>query len=323
MIDFLIKFCGIDSTFLDSARKNQKIYYQFISLFILITITSFISVFIFINDVMENLLYAFLIALFFSQVIFNYLRLIFSTINKSDYLGEYKESLLKRLRPHYLKFFMLFIFAVTISKPLEVKIFDSQISPFLDKFKENTIIDYERLLSSVSEDKINTILEEYEKDKEFNIIIGEEHKTIKYEYIEKEIQSIEAEDEEKIIIFESLISKSNFFVQKIKILSSNILLSWLVTLTFIFIFYLPFLIVLVNDDFSKYFHFKNQLNKKIILSEYELFKKLQKELFFNAVERELIIQKKYRDPPFNTLPIKNEIKYFKKGSLIEWLKNNN
>ena len=61
-----------------------------------------------------------------------------------------------------------------------------------------------------------------------------------------------------------------------------------------------------------------KISKKIILDEYEIFKKNYVALI-KRVNNDFEYHEKFIDPPFNNIKIKSKIKILKKGSLLKWI----
>jgi hypothetical protein len=116
---------------------------------------------------------------------------------------------------------------------------------------------------------------------------------------------------------------SNLFFQQIKILTNDVPESYLISLLIISLVFYPLYLILYDESFIKYFKIEEKYNHNIISSDYNQFSKLEKELFHKATGFKLEREAKYLDPPFNKKRIQDKNKYFKKGALVEWFKDEN
>jgi hypothetical protein len=312
--------CGFDIFILNSIKRNDFLLYFF--LFILIAVLSFVSVFKAVLEISDNNYVTIIIATFFSLFILNLFRLILSSLNRGDIKYESGTNF-QKLFPHLIKFFSLFVMALMISYPLEIMIFENQINSHLRKYKSELVTDYTRTLENIQSKNIEEMTTAYENEKEFLILINEPEKIQDVKELEEKIVLIEKQIDIDVKKYKKVINKSSFFAQKINILNKNIPLSFLFTMLMIALFYSPLLLLLLNNEFVEYFSLKNKINRKLVENKYSEFIDLRDQLFIKSTGNKIRILTKFSDPPFNLTPITSNIKNFKKGSLIEWLKTNN
>ena len=320
MNNLLKILCGFDFYILSNIKRKDFFLYLF--LFILIVVLSFVSVFKATSEISNNSYITIIIASFFSLFILNLYRLILSSLNRGD--SKYESGTnFQKLFPHLIKFISLFILAIMIAYPLEIMVFDNQINSNLRIYKSELVKDYSRSLENIQSKNIEEMTSAYENEKEFLILINETDKIGDIKELEKKIVLIEKQIDLDVKEYRKVINKSTFFAQKINILNKKIPSSFLITMLMIALFYSPLLLLLLNNEFIEYFNLKNKINKGIVENKYSEFVELRDQLFIKSTGNKITIETKFSDPPFNLIPIVSNVKNFKKGSLIEWLKTNN
>ncbi|MGY8923611.1 MAG: DUF4407 domain-containing protein [Flavobacteriales bacterium] len=313
-------FCGFDLYILSRIKRNDFVLYFF--LLILIVILSFVSLLKAVSEISENNYVMIIIATFFSLFILNLYRLILSSLKRGDVKYESGTNF-QKLFPHLIKFISLLILALMISYPLEVLIFKNKINPHLVKYRSELVKDYSRTIEKIQLKNIEEMTTAYENEKEFLILINEPDKIVNVKELEKKIVLIENQIDLDIKEYRKVVNKSSFFAQKINILNKKIPSSYLFTILMIALFYYPLILLLLSNEFIEYFNLKNKINRSLVENKYSKFVELRDQLFVESTGSKRVISTKFSDPPFNLIPIKNNIKNFKKGSLIEWLNTNN
>jgi hypothetical protein len=77
-----------------------------------------------------------------------------------------------------------------------------------------------------------------------------------------------------------------------------------------------------DPTFKLYFEAEEASNNYLIKMYWRKYSKEQEERFYKTTGKKLIRQSLYQDPPFNRLKSIDKTRYLKKGSLVEWFKNN-
>ena len=312
--------CGFDVFILNNMKRNDFVLY--FSLSLSITFLSFISISKAVHEILDNYFGALFIGIFSTLFIINLFRLILSSINRGDQTFESRTNS-QKLFPHLIKFFSLLVLAVMISYPLEIIIFKNQINSHLKIYKSEIVREYSRILENINTANIEEMIMAFEEEKQFLILINEPEKIRDFKEIKEEIVLIEKQMDMDISQYKNVVAKSTFFAHFIKIINNKIPLSYFFTLLIIGLFFTPLLLILLNNDFVEYFKLKNKINTSLIKSEYSDFTVLRDQLYIKSTGKEINIRQNFSDPPFNLIPIENNINYLKKGSLLEWFKLNN
>jgi len=319
---FLINICGFDPVILKNDEIANLTFNRFAYSFLTIILLSILANFIVFYNTIENIFYSIIIALFFSLIIINLYRLIIVT--SSPYNLKITLKNIKNHFGHYIiKVVLLLMIFFVISKPIETFIFKNKISKNLDDYKIKSVDNYRTSIEKQSNKKIEGLIESYEINKESNEFVGATSDSLNIIKLELKIKNIEEVNESKILYFQDKMDDSNLFFQQIKILTNDVPESYLISLLIISLVFYPLYLILYDENFMKYFQIEEKYNHNIISSDYTQFSTLEKELFYKAAGFKLEREAKYSDPPFNKKRIQDKNKYFKKGALVEWFKDEN
>lgn len=319
---FLIYICGFDPVILKNDDIADLTFNRFAYSFLTIILLSILANFIVFYNTIENIFYSIIIAVFFSLIIINLYRLIIVT--SSPYNLKITLKNIKNHFGHYIiKVVLLLMIFFVISKPIETFIFKNKISKNLDDYKINSVDNYRTSIEKQSNKKIEGLIESYEINKESNEFVGATSDSLNIIKLELKIKNIEEVNESKILYFQDKMDDSNLFFQQIKILTNDVPESYLISLLIISLVFYPLYLILYDENFMKYFQIEEKYNHNIISSDYTQFSTLEKELFYKAAGFKLEREAKYSDPPFNKKRIQDKNKYFKKGALVEWFKDEN
>ena len=319
---FLINICGFDPVILKNDEIADLTFNRFAYSFLMIILLSILANFIVFYNTIENIFYSIIIALFFSLIITNLYRLIIVTSSPNNL-----KITLKNIKNHFghyiIKVVLLLMIFFVISKPIETFIFKNKISKNLDDYKINSIDNYRYSLEKQSNREIEGLIDNYEINKSYKILSESVIDSSALIQLELKIKNIEEINESKILDFQDKMDDSNLFFQQIKILTNDVPESYLISLLIISLVFYPLYLILYNENFMKYFKIEEKYNHNIISSDYTQFNTLEKELFYNSTGFKLEREAKYSDPPFNKKRIQDKNKYFKKGALVEWFKDEN
>ena len=319
---FLIYICGFDPVILKNDDIADLTFNRFAYSFLTIILLSILANFIVFYNTIENIFYSIIIAVFFSLIIINLYRLIIVT--SSPYNLKITLKNIKNHFGHYIiKIVLLLMIFFVISKPIETYIFKNKISKNLEDYKINSIDNYRYSLEKQSNREIEGLIDNYEINKSYKILSESVIDSSDLIQLEIKIKNIEEVNESKILDFQDKIDDSNLFFQQIKILTNDVPESNLISLLIIVLIFYPLYLILYDENFMKYFKIEEKYNNNIISSDYVQFSTLEKELFYDATGFKLEREAKYSDPPFNKKRIQDKNKYFKKGALVEWFKDEN
>jgi len=98
-------------------------------------------------------------------------------------------------------------------------------------------------------------------------------------------------------------SQIGFILNAINELNNNVPGIWAITFLTILLIISPFIIKFTVKPDDKYFSIQENINREIILNNYEDFKSLYNQEFLNNFSLNINVKEKFYDPPFNKSPI--------------------
>lgn len=318
MINLLFILLGFDKEVLKSKEGGSGTILFFTFLYILILSLSLYACYYAGYLLSDNMFSAVLICLFLTYIMHNMYRLIIATSHEGNSLTTSKE-IYKYIS---VKGFLVVILSIFISSSLCVSVFDSEINMDLKKYKSNLASDYQELLSTRYGGQIAELNKVYQDEMEFNLLINQTNNINDSLVLQKNLLQIEQLKQAKIDNFNSAIISSNFFLRRI-IIICDYPKFWLITILIVFFFLLPLYIFNSSAYFLNYQLTIEDNNNKLVLEEYDSFKRTYVNLLSASSGQEITINERYEDPPFNTISITREDMILQKGSLLEWLKKYN
>jgi hypothetical protein len=254
------------------------------------------------------------LALFFAWMVSNIYLLLLLTLeeNPLPHISENKYFKLSKI----LRYAAILFFALFISKPLEVVLFNKQVIPHLTTYKKNTLQDMESDIENIYADFISknqALITKLSKDK---ILLGKNISEDSLRYA-NEITDYQNQIIKDKKIAATLVFSANYMVERIRIISYKIPLAWLVTGLICFLFLSPILIKEKALKNTSYYSKRREIETEMVLSQYQEFRKVYERIFverFNVLPQNL---SNYLDPPFNTRK-KNSVNiYLHKDQLID------
>ncbi len=316
MIRWLCYLVGVDFA---QIKSGNNILLAFAGLILFVLSLAAFGFYYAIYNTTESLILGIIVAAFFTLLILNIYRLVFSIsegeLTKYDKFWDVSKFVLKRG-------FILIALSLFISKSLEVYIFKDQLKFHVNNYKNGLKRDFNRTLEIGLLKDRQSIDEEYERriydDKLFDKFLAENVKKYALERDRKLIEIQKKVDLENSVI-QQKINASNFFITKIKLLFTHIPESWLLTLIIISIFLSPFYVFLLTPLFTEYDTACASASRQIIIDEYNSFKEMYPIFMMKSMGHELNFEEKWEDPPFNTIKIGPPYRVLKKGSLLKWI----
>ena len=315
MIKFLSILLGFDNNILKSKEGGSADIFPFILLYMLILSISLYACYYAGYLLTDNVFSAALLSLFLTYIMHNMYRLIIATSYEGNSLTTTKE-IYKYIS---VKGFLVVILSIFISCSLCVSVFNSEINLELKYYKSNLAADYEKSLSSSYRSQIADLEQSYENEKALNLLMNKTNSINDNLVLQENLLQIEQLKQSKIETFNSSILASNFFIQRIVIISNHPKF-WLITIMSVLFFLWPLYIFNSSEYFLNYQLTIVNNNNKLVLTEYNNFKNTYINLLSVKSGQEITINETYEDPPFNTIPITREEMILQKGSLLEWIK---
>ena len=315
MIKFLSILLGFDNNILKSKEGRSADIFPFILLYMLILSISLYACYYAGYLLTDNVFSAALLSLFLTYIMHNMYRLIIATSYEGNSLTTTKE-IYKYIS---VKGFLVVILSIFISCSLCVSVFNSEINLELKYYKSNLAADYEKSLSSSYRSQIADLEQSYENEKALNLLMNKTNSINDNLVLQENLLQIEQLKQSKIETFNSSILASNFFIQRVVIISNHPKF-WIITIMSVLFFLWPLYIFNSSEYFLNYQLTIVNNNNKLVLTEYNNFKNTYINLLSVKSGQEITINERYEDPPFNTIPLTREDMILQKGSLLEWIK---
>ena len=309
---------GFDKNFLNISKEN---FFTIISFSIFYLLLLSLSVYAFYHAmflVTGNEIVSIIIGLFFSFLFHNMYRLIIAT----SFMGHSLKSKRQTFTYISVKGFLIIILSIFVSKSICTDVFENDIIDELSEYKKEILNDYIINLNDSYSNEINELVDAYNEKKVFNKLVDEANSPEDSMKLQASLLKIELKKQNAIQIVNYSVNNSNFFMKKIRIVSSQPK-HWLFTLLSIIIFLLPMYVYNTSPYFLDYQLSILNNNKNLVLSNYDQFKTKYIELLSINSGKEIVINERYENPPFNTVLKQRNIKTLKKGSLFEWVKKYN
>lgn len=295
----LLKLIGIELNLLAESSSSVIVLFLLSSIsLIFVLIFTFLSIEYAFEFIFENLLVDLFLSTFISYLFGNIYVFLIHTISKDTISKNIKKGFLSLSNISRLGFIVFIAFI--ISKPIEVYLLQNKIDPVVENYKLKLI------------NKSNDI---------FQNLYAEKFKSIDYEIykikIENDARMIQQSPEmillvnkknEYIIELQNLIynnkieiNKSNFFITKIKILSSTFIISWVICIIVIIVFLLPVYFLYKINTNHDYYTNKSNYERNLIDKDYILFKHEYSKMFLNKYGADISYYETYLDHPYKTI----------------------
>ena len=243
-----------------------------------------------------NEIVSIIIGLFFSFLFHNMYRLIIAT----SFMGHSLKSKRQTFIYISVKGFLIIILSIFVSKSICTDVFENDIIDELSEYKKEILNDYIINLNESYSNEINELVDAYNEKKIFNKLVDEANSPEDSMKLQASLLKIELKKQNSIRTVNYSVKNSNFFMKKIRIVSSQPK-HWLFTLLSIIIFLLPMYIYNTSPYFLDYQLSILNNNKNLILSNYDQFKTKYIELLSDSSGKEIVINERYENPPFNTV----------------------
>tara|TARA_B100000963_G_scaffold113476_1_gene98810 strand:+ start:550 stop:1509 length:960 start_codon:yes stop_codon:yes gene_type:complete len=315
-VKFLLKYIfGFDKNVINIEKKEIASLLAYLLLYIGLITLSFYAFFHAIYLLTENIPVSSLVGLFFTYLLHNMYRLILSTSYKANEIKTNFQLWIYILT----KGFLVLVLSIFISKSICTDVFSDDITNEIGDYKSEIIENYKLTLNKNFKDEIDDLKNEYKSEIEFSELVGKSVDEAYQLIFNERIDKVNKLKEKKLKAMNLSIEKSNFFMEKIKIVSSQPK-HWLFSLLSVFIFLLPLYFYNSLPFFLNYQRSVIENNHYLILHNYNNFKTKYSSLLSSKAGKPVTVEEKFEDPPFNTVPKVNPLQYLEKGSLLNWIK---
>jgi hypothetical protein len=300
---WIYQLAGDDSFIIHACDEVTKAKFIKIGLFIpLMFVTCFFSSYSTFHELFQNPLVSLTLALFFTWMLTNIYRLLLYTLTKSALPdnGEnsyHKGSLLIRIG------FVCFI-SLVISIPIESIIYSGALNKDLSIYKNEVKLRNSIKIKEYYEAQCHEI-KKLSNDKEFKT----QFIALKRRQCSKVIANMSA-----------LVNTSNYYLQRLKLLTTKHPSCWLITLLFMILFNFP-VYKKHKIRMSDYYEIKGVTERNIVERDYYEFKKKYSEMFIRTYNEKREYSEPYQDAPYNTKRKQDKRKFQTEEDLLTELYN--
>lgn len=301
-IEMLWKISGGDYFVIKVCDLNIQKKFAFVGgIVVLISILCFVSAYYTLSVIFNNFLLSIPIGLFFSWMITNIYIVLLTTLQKN--LLPHNQTKGSKLFSLTIRIAFIVFIATLISKPIEVVFFKRDIRNEIEALKSKIIQNYLAKSNKHYHKEETRVLNELKSIQEIQKMGFDMSESINTQY--SILNQILAEKKERINNMEFICRHSNYFLEEMKVLSTsrNYFYSWIVTILIIIIFLLPAILKYYISETSSYYARKAKIEKDIIEEHYNKTKIIFTELLYAVRGKNIHIEEKYSDPPFNTIPL--------------------
>jgi hypothetical protein len=295
----LLKLIGLEFEILSSSNTNVIILFLLTSIsLIFVVLLTFISIEYAFEFIFNNFYVDLFLSIFISYLFGNIYVFLIHTISKDTVSKNIKKRFLSVSNISRIGFIVFIAFI--ISKPIEVYLLQKQIDPIVESYKLNIINKSNKVFQNLYEEKFEDIDNEIYSEKVENEARMIEQSPKLISLIKKKNQ-YEEELQNLIINNQNEILNSNFFITKIKILSSSFILSWVICIIIIIVFLMPvYFLYKINSNHDYYIN-KSNYERNLIDDEYINFKKEYSKIFLKKYGIQVSYYETYLDHPYKTL----------------------
>lgn len=306
---------GGDVGILNDCNITTRRHFAWIGFFVLvILVLCFISCLYAFSTLFNSNVTGFMIACFFASVIFNLYLLLQTTISRNFLPTPLDQSKYKKIKKGFaagIRLSFILFLSVVVAKPLEVILFHGTIVQEMQTFISDEKQKFELSLDKLYSKEEYAIEAEITKLSSNEGVIERDQERIVQ--LKKRLYEIENLRQKETTQIHTLIDGSAYFIQKIRLLSTQHKSSWIITFCFSILFFLPVILkYIVSGKQSEYYHNKGEKEKTFILREYAQFKTLYSQILSKQTGKKLNYSEAWEESPFNTRK-KGDTRVFAKG----------
>jgi hypothetical protein len=321
--DFFHILSGDDRSIIRQCSQKTRNRFALIGGFVAcIIVVSFISVTGAFIHFFDFILFDIAIGAFFALMMANIYILLLYTLSKN--LLPHISNKGARWISINLRIAFIVVFAMIVSKPLELLLFSRLLKNDIEIHKQNEYKAGEAVINSLYDRSFN------ELERLIQLGDGSAASILARKKIERT---------ETLLQLQKKINASGYYLQQIKILNSKYLFTWVFTTIMILLFLSPVYLKYLMEEKNEFYQKKKKIEKQIVIDEYASFKARYRSFWIgflqdlevrppdknermNVVLAE-IIQKNYEfevvfsDPPFNTIRKIDQRDFLEQSSLKE------
>ncbi|WP_282050230.1 DUF4407 domain-containing protein [Maribacter aquivivus] len=292
------KLAGEDKIILRDSEKHLQIRFALSGfLIVLLFITAVISYHHTFSQIFNIPNVSWVWSLLFSLMIFNIYKLSLITIsaNPNRKGVGYITSFLIRIS-------ILLLLGLTIIKPIETLLLKRTLNIELAHLKVDEIKKATIQTAAYFDDEIASNNQELIRQKQLLADGRIKNNSNRVELLEAKKAKLLLDKKILIVDTENRIDASPHYVRGLILLNYKFPWVWIISIGFLILFLTPLFLKYFISRSSSYDIVRSELNRDIILDEYDNFKKQFPLLFQNSIGKRIELEERFEDPPFNQIP---------------------
>ncbi|SFN61435.1 protein of unknown function [Bizionia echini] len=306
---FLWWFAGEDPYILSECRKETRVKFSIIGLFVLfVLLITGISFTYGVYELLESYYFGLLIGIYFAFVILFLYLFILHTLTK-NVLPTKDTSITGKIGSYIIRIGFLVFLGVIVSQPIEYSMFSNKVDFLLN---ENIVKEIEQRNLKLNNEYVYKLKERQDLNLSENILSDE-------------VSRFQNEKNERLKNYVEYQYSRNFFIKKMILMDTSkaTWFIWIFSGVFILIFISPVLIKSRIALSSNYYKNKKRIQSELILKHHQNFVEEYNQILRKKYETlNLSWKTKYQDPPFNTIKIKG-LELQNDSEFSKWLLNEN
>lgn len=239
----------------------------------------------------NNWLIAGSLALFFAWMIFNFYRVILSTLSKSTLPHQPSRSY---LLSYGIRILFLLLIATLVANSLEIMLLSNPISNDVAQYRQQLLNRFHRTTDAYYQRETQALQREIEAEQTLPLA-GNRLNTLKIE-LARVIHKKEEADRQ----IKQLVDTTDFFAYRLSVLHQKYTWTWWITLCFWGLFLIPASLKLFMSKDDAYYQRKREVDYQLVTDEYRRFKIRYHYHFLERYGQPLHFTELYEDAPFNT-----------------------
>lgn len=315
---FFWKLSGEDPQILKDTNSKLKIRFLCSGFLVFVLFClSIISYHHTFNKLFKIPVMSWIIGLVFTMMIINIYRLNIITLaaKKLAYSFGYYVSLAIRV-------LFIILISLTVIKPLETIMLEKAVSSEVLIYKN---IEIEKSLNKTALYFDNEIVLVENELKELQTKIADKrivYGKTKESFFVNKLEFLRNDKTLQLQETERLLNDSPYFIRSLILINEKHPQIWLLTISLVLLFLTPFILKFTTSPSGFYNRKRLIVQEKIVKDEYRFFKLFYPKAFTASIGEALHVIENHKDPPFNTIKIKDERIIGLENDFIKYLYGN-
>ncbi len=307
-------FSGEDYQVMKESDQGLIVRFAVIGLFVaFIFLLCFYSTYFAFTQILDDSIGSIMVGLFFALMITNIYLLLLYTLSKNSFPAN--NTIIGKVASRGVRLLFVSFIALIISKPIEVRLYENILDKEVREYKAGAVEKFTKTTDTLHEREVANMRYLISHSQALNST----NTTELVDFYNAQIRQKEKQRDKAIETATLKIWTANFFLQKVVFLVKNHSESWFITLLCILIFLTPATLKNLLGTKASYNQLKKDIELRLVLEEYEIFKKNYTSIFENKFGLKFTWRERFADPPFNTIPIHTSIDYRTQEDLISQL----